>query len=92
MEIKIARRQKIRRGLILFSFFLFPATCQYFSPMEIIEASSNRIINDSLGVFCLLFLSSLLFGRGYWGWVCPGGAVRRQFFWLRKKESQKVIS
>ena len=89
MEVKIAGRQKIRRGLILFSFFLFPATYLYFSPVEIIEASSNGIINGSFGVFCLLFLSSLSFGRGYCGWVCPGAGCQEAIFLAKEKRVTK---
>ena len=35
-------RQKIRKGLILLSFFLFPAIFYYLSPVLIIQASSKQ--------------------------------------------------
>jgi len=38
-------RQKIRRGIILFLVFLFPAIFYYLSPVLIIQASSKGIIN-----------------------------------------------
>jgi len=37
-------RQQIRKGIILFSFFLFPATFYYLSPVLIIQAVSKGII------------------------------------------------
>jgi small-conductance mechanosensitive channel len=37
------KRQKIRKGLILFSFFLFPALFYYLSPFLIIQASSKGV-------------------------------------------------
>jgi len=52
-------RQKIRKGIILFSFFLFPAVFYYLSPVLIIQASSKGIINGSFIVFSLLFIGSL---------------------------------
>jgi len=39
-------RQKLRKGIILFSFFLFPATFYYLSPVLIIQATTQGIIND----------------------------------------------
>jgi polyferredoxin len=82
------RRQKIRRGLILFSFFLFPAIYYYFSPYLIIDATSKNIINGSFIVFSLLFISAFIVGRGYCGWVCPGAGCQEAIATLR---NNKVI-
>ena len=73
-------RQKIRKGLILFSFFLFPAIFYYLSPVLIIWASSQGIINGSFIIFSLMFFSSLLLGRGYCGWVCPAAVCQEAIF------------
>ena len=78
-------RQKIRKGLILFSFFLFPASFYYLSPVLIIQASSKGIINGSFILFFLLFISSLFLGRGYCGWVCPGAGCQEAIFLVRDK-------
>ena len=40
-------RQKIRKGVILISFFLFPALFYYLSPALILDASSKGIVNGS---------------------------------------------
>ncbi len=76
-------RQKIRKGLILFSFFLFPAIFYYLSPVLIIQASSKGIINGSFILFFLMFLSSLFLGRAYCGWVCPGAGCQEAIFSAR---------
>jgi ferredoxin-type protein NapH len=80
------KRQKIRRGIILFSFFLFPAIFYYLSPVLIIQASSKGIINGSFIVFTLMFFSSLLLGRGYCGWLCPGAGCQEAIFIARDKK------
>jgi len=79
-------RQKIRQGLILFSFFLFPAFFYYLSPVHIIQASSKGIINGSFIIFLFLFISSLFLGRGYCGWVCPGAGCQEAIFRARSKK------
>jgi hypothetical protein len=58
-----ARRQRIRKALIIFSFLLFPITINYFSPYV--------IVNGSFISFTLMFLSALFLGRLWCGWACP---------------------
>jgi ferredoxin-type protein NapH len=83
------RRQKIRKGIILFSFFLFPAVFYYLSPALIIQASLQGIINGSFILFCLMFVSSLFLGRAYCGWVCPGAGCQEAIFLARDKKVKK---
>ncbi|UCE92790.1 MAG: 4Fe-4S binding protein [Flavobacteriaceae bacterium] len=73
-------RQRLRKGIILTSFFLFPATFYYFSPVLIVESSSKGIINGSFIIFLLLFISSLVFGRVFCGWVCPAAGCQESIF------------
>jgi ferredoxin-type protein NapH len=82
-------RQKIRKGLILFSFFLFPAIFYYLSPVLIIQASSKGIINGSFVLFFLMFVSSLFLGRSYCGWVCPGAGCQESIFLANDKKVTK---
>lgn len=79
-------RQKVRKGIILFSFFLFPAIFYYLSPVLIVEASSEGIVNGSFVLFILMFISSLFLGRGYCGWVCPGAGCQEAIFLARDKK------
>ncbi len=69
-------RQRIRRGVILVSFILFPITMNYFSPYVIIDGASQGVINGSFIVFGLLFLSALFLGRAWCGWGCPAGGLQ----------------
>lgn len=82
-------RQKIRKGLILFSFFLFPATFYYLSPVLIIQASSQGIINGSFILFLLMFISSLYLGRAYCGWLCPAAGCQEALFAARNRKVRK---
>jgi ferredoxin-type protein NapH len=82
-------RQRVRRGLILVVFFMFPAIFYYLSPVLIIQASAEGIINGSFVVFLLLFVGSLFLGRAYCGWVCPGAGCQESVFPARSKEVTK---
>lgn len=79
------KRQKIRKGIILISFFLFPAIYFYLSPVLIIEASRKGTVNGSFIVFGLLFISGLFLGRGYCGWLCPGAGCQEAMFPVRDR-------
>ena len=82
-------RQKTRRGILLFSFFLFPAIFYYLSPVVILLASSKGIINGSFVLFVLMFISSFFLGRGYCGWVCPAAGCQETIFIVRDKKVKK---
>jgi ferredoxin-type protein NapH len=79
------KRQKIRNGIILFMFFLFPALFYYLSPYLIIDATSKGIVNGSFIIFILLLVSSLLLGRAYCGWVCPAAGCQEALLKVREK-------
>lgn len=68
-------RQRWRRVLLLVSLVLFPVTLNYLSPYVILDAASQGIVNGSLLVFGALFLSALLLGRVWCGWLCPAGGL-----------------
>jgi polyferredoxin len=46
------------------------------SPYLIIDASFKGIISGSFLLFVLQFLSSILVGRIYCGWVCPAAGIQ----------------
>lgn len=50
-----------------------PVVINYYSPYLIIEGSAMGIIVGSMVFFTLLFVSSLVFGRAFCGWLCPFG-------------------
>jgi ferredoxin-type protein NapH len=82
-------RQKLRKGIIFVSFLLFPATFYYLSPILIIEATRKGIINGSFILFLLMFVSALVLGRAYCGWVCPGAGCQEALFSARDKKVLK---
>ncbi len=48
----------------------------FLSPYVIIDGAMNGIVNGSLIMFGLMFVSSLFLGRAWCGWVCPGGGMQ----------------
>ena len=82
-------RQKLRKGMILFSFFLFPATFYYLSPVVIIQSTMDGIVNGSFIIFLLMFISALVLGRAYCGWICPGAGCQEAIFLARNKRVTK---
>lgn len=88
MAGKQARRQTIRKALIIVSFLLFPLTINFFSPYIIIDGASQGIVNGSLLVFGALFVSALLLGRAWCGWVCPAAGLQEACFLVRDKPAR----
>ncbi len=82
-------RQKLRKGIILISFFLFPAIFYYLSPVVIIQSTLKGIVNGSFVMFLLMFISALVLGRAYCGWVCPGAGCQEAIFSARNKKVTK---
>ncbi len=81
---------KFRRLLIIISFFCLPITLAYISPVIIIQDSFKGIICGSFIVYCIVFLSSLFFGRLYCSWLCPCGGLQECLNVLNlKKASNK---
>lgn len=73
---RTARRQQVRQGILLATFLLFPLIYYYLSPYLIIESALLGIVNGSFLLFAALFLSALVFGRAWCGWVCPAAGVQ----------------
>lgn len=76
MSQQLPLRQRIRKALVILAFLSFPVTMNYLSPYVIIDGAANGILNGSLVMFGLMFLSSLFLGRLWCGWVCPGGGMQ----------------
>jgi len=88
-EKRMKKRQRIRKALILISFFLFPVIFYYLSPALIIEATAENIINGSFIMFGLLFLASLFLGRLFCAWICPAGGVQEACSLANDKKIRK---
>jgi ferredoxin-type protein NapH len=75
-EPNMNTRQKLRKGLIIGLFLLFPVIIYYFSPDLFLEGAAQGILAGSAVVFGLQFASSLLLGRAFCGWACPVGGLQ----------------
>lgn len=69
-------RQRVRKGLLVFSALMFPITFFFLSPMVIVLSAAKGILNGSAMIFALLLLFSIVGSRLFCGWLCPGGAVQ----------------
>jgi polyferredoxin len=76
MTKQLPLRQRIRKALVILAFLSFPITMNFLSPYVIIDGALNGILNGSVVMFSLMFLSSLFLGRAWCGWVCPGGGMQ----------------
>jgi len=88
MVRQLPTRQRIRKALVILAFLTFPITMNFLSPYVIIDGAMNGIVNGSLIMFGLMFLSSLFLGRAWCGWVCPGGGMQE----MVEPINQKVVN
>jgi ferredoxin-type protein NapH len=72
---KQGKRQRIRKALLLVSLLSFPVIINYLSPYVILDGAMNGVVNGSMIMFGAMFLSSLLVGRLWCGWLCPGAGL-----------------
>ncbi len=73
---QLPARQRLRKGIVLLTFLSFPITMNFLSPYVIVDGAAQGIVNGSLIMFGLMFLSALVFGRAWCGWVCPGAGMQ----------------
>jgi polyferredoxin len=76
MNRQLPLRQRVRKALVILAFLSFPITMNFLSPYVIIDGAANGILNGSLLMFGMMFVSSLFLGRAWCGWVCPGGGMQ----------------
>ncbi|MBN2006069.1 MAG: 4Fe-4S binding protein [Anaerolineae bacterium] len=88
---QLATRQRVRKTLIIISLLLFPVIMNYLSPYVIIDGASQGIVNGSLIVFGLQFLSALFVGRLWCGWVCPAAGLGEVSFAINTKPVRSKV-
>jgi len=88
MKIK-NRRQKIRKTILIITFLLFPAIFYYLSPYLIIDGTLKGNNQGYFIVFVLMFISSLLLGRAYCGWVCPASGIQEEIMKINERRIKK---
>ncbi len=74
------RRQKVRNGLLITSFFLFPVTFYYLSPVVSTIGAFRGVVDGGILLFGLQFLSAFVLGRAWCGWACPAGGMQEACF------------
>jgi polyferredoxin len=79
------RRQSLRAGLLFVSFFLAPATFYYVSPLVPTVGAFQGVVTGAVLLFGLQFLSALVLGRAWCGWVCPAGGLQESCFRARDR-------
>lgn len=82
--------QKIRKTLMYIWFLVMPITFNWMSPILILFAGFQAVINLSYIIFGLWFLSSLIFGRAYCAFACQWGAIQEVFGYTVPKKLNKV--
>ncbi len=70
------KRQRVRIGILLASFALFPVTIFYFSPYLIVWGAFQGVVAGSAIAFTLQLTSAIFLRRACCGWVCPTGGFQ----------------
>jgi len=66
-------RQQIRRALLILAVLSMPVTFLYISFIVILTGAAQGVASASMVLFAGIFLVSLVAGRAWCGWLCPGG-------------------
>lgn len=82
------KRQRVRRCILLVSFFLFPITIFYFSPLLIVLGALEGVVAASAIAFSLQFLVAIVLRRAFCGWICPAGCVQELAFGVNGKPAK----
>ena len=70
------KRQRMRIGILLASFALFPVTIFYFSPYLIVWGAFSGVVAGSALAFGLQLASAIFLRRACCGWACPAGGLQ----------------
>jgi polyferredoxin len=81
----VRRRRSVRAGLLLVSFFLAPVTFYWLSPAISMMGALEGVVTGAVLLFGAQFVSSLLMGRAWRGWVCPTGGMQEACFRARDR-------
>lgn len=85
-----AKRQRLRRGLILGFFLLLPITLNYYSPALMTQGTAERVATFSLLLWTAIFLSSLVIGRAFCGYGCPFNGLQTAWEQVSDKPTKQV--
>jgi ferredoxin-type protein NapH len=88
MVRSVTTRQRVRKGVIISAFLLFPLVYNFLSPYLIIDGATQGIVNGSLISFAAMFVASLAVGRAWCGWGCPAGGQQEASFMVQDKPAR----
>jgi len=71
------RRQRLRRTLIALFFLALPITLNYYSPYLMTTGTAERVATFSLVFWLAVFVSALVLGRSFCGWLCPFNGLQQ---------------
>lgn len=83
-------RQKLRRALIIGFFLLLPVTLNYYSPYLMTQGTAERIASFSLVFWAAVFVTSLVSGRAFCGWLCPFNGLQTAWERVSDKPTKQV--
>jgi len=85
------RRQNIRKVIIIGTFFLFPITITWLSPvLPVIYAMFFGILTGACIIYLLQFLTSLFLGRAFCGYICSAGGLQECMMRISDKKIKNV--
>lgn len=70
-------RQRLRRFLLAVFFLALPITLNYYSPYLMTSGTVERIATFSLLFWGTVFVTSLVLGRSFCGWLCPFNGLQQ---------------
>lgn len=72
----VSVRSRIRAVSTTLGLILFPVYFYYLSPVIPLMGSTRGILTGSVLVFIAMLFVSMVLGRGFCAYVCPGGTVQ----------------
>lgn len=78
---------RVRNFMLLLSFLLFPVTLNYLSPYLSLYGAAVGVVSGSVLFFGFLFITSIIVGRLWCGYLCPASAFQD---YMKTFQSQKV--
>ena len=68
-------KHKVRTVLTIVTLMLFPVIMNFLSPVVPVFGAMDGVVTGSLMLFAAMFITGMIFGRAWCGWVCPMAAL-----------------
>lgn len=83
-------RQRLRRALLALFFLALPVTLNYYSPYLMTSGAAEGIASFSLVFWLAVFVSAVVLGRSFCGWVCPFNGLQQLWESVRTRDLKIV--